>query len=604
MSLASMHGCGTARHRHTLRAVGDTADDSDEITALLGPGGPRRDQGSPRKDSWVGLEDFEGFPWWKKPSVWWLLVPYALFTLAFGGSIVPKLNLIIDLICQRHFADRSAADPKFSYKPVILGSDNPQCLLPEVQRIVATFMLIYSVLIGVLSSLTAPKLGALSDRYGRKRIMVISSFGGIVGEVIIILTAKYPDVIHYKWIIVGAFFDGLAGSFTAGSVLTHSYASDCTPPSKRSVAIGYLHSCLYSGLAFGPLIAGYFVEWMGSLVSIFYVTLGCHVFFILFTYFAIPESLSKKRQHLAREKYATEQAKFGPVPAFVSSIQNYVPFGKHFTDATRSWRAANPFAPLKILYPTGPGTSQLRRNLLAMAFIDFCIVGVAMSSGPVIILYTEYMFNWGNLESSRFISLTYTVRVVILVGVFPVINYLFRTRKRQAKIRRQPFEAKNAGADRLDIWILRTALLSDVVGVVGYIFVRRSYMFVLCAIVTAFGGLGSATISASLSKQVPADRVGQVLGAAGLLHALSRIVAPAIFNGLYAATVESFPQAIFILLSAMFALAFLASLLVRPHVFLDEDDEPVAGDAGASRPSDRNASRRDEMEDDELLGSV
>ncbi|KAK3390442.1 major facilitator superfamily domain-containing protein [Podospora didyma] len=579
--------------------VGETR--ANEATSLLGAGasGDGKHDG-PRKDSWVGLEDFEGFPWWKKPSVWWLLVPYALFTLAFGGSIVPKLQLIIDLICKRHFADQSASDPSFKFKPIVLGADNPQCSGdPEIQRIVATFTLLYSVLIGTLSSLSAPFLGALSDRYGRKRIMVICSAGGVVGEVIIILTAKYPEIVHYRWIILGGFFDGLAGSFTAGSVLSHSYASDCTPPSKRSVAIGYLHSCLFCGLAFGPLLAGQFVKWTGSLVSIFYVTLGCHIFFILFVWFVVPESLSKRRQHIAREKFAVEQEAMGPVPSWAATIAKHTPYGRFFTGFTRSWKAANPLAPLKILFPRGPGTAKLRRNLLAMAFIDFCIVGIAMSSGPVTILYTELMFHWGTIEASNFISLVYTVRVVVLMGIFPLINYVFRT---QPEARRQresgvPLVEKNAGADMLDIWILRVALVSDVVGVAGYIFARTSALFVACAIVTAFGGLGSATISASLSKHVPADRVGQILGAVGLLHAMSRIVAPAIFNGLYALTVKTFPQAFFVLLTGIFASALVASFFLRPNLFMEEDEEPA-------RSSDAESSRSRQDDDDEFLPAI
>jgi hypothetical protein len=31
-------------------------------------------------------------------QVWWLIGPYALFTLAFGGSLVPKLNLYVFMV--------------------------------------------------------------------------------------------------------------------------------------------------------------------------------------------------------------------------------------------------------------------------------------------------------------------------------------------------------------------------------------------------------------------------------------------------------------------------------------------------------------------------
>ncbi|KAK4134320.1 MFS general substrate transporter [Trichocladium antarcticum] len=399
-------------------------------------------------------------------------------------------------------------------------------------------------------------------------MMIICSVGGIAAEIITILAAKYPETVPYQWMLLGSFFDGLTGSFTAGSVLSHAYTSDCTPPSKRSVAIGYLHSCLFTGLAIGPLLAGYFVKWTGSLLSVFYVLLGCHITFVLFMVFITPESLSKRQRRLAHQKHATQQEAAGPVPEYFNPIMSRIPFGKHIRGTVHSIRTANPLAPLDILFPAGRENKRLRRNLLILAFIDMIILGAAVSAGTVTVLYVEYMFEWGNLESSRLVSLTSMVRVLVLVGVLPLINYLFRARKRrrQSAESSTPLAAEtNAGADELDIWILRAALVSDVVGVTGYIFARSGTLFLVAAVVTAFGGLGSATIQSALSKHVPADRVGQLLGAIGLLHSLARIASPVVFNQLYAATVETFPQAFMVLLAALFALALAASFLVRPH---------------------------------------
>lgn len=440
--------------------------------------------------------------------------------------------------------------------------------IPEVQKSVASFSLALNVLTGILSSLTAPKLGSLSDRYGRKRMMIFCSIGGILSEIVTILAAKFPETVPYQWMLLGSFFDGLTGSFTAGSVLSHAYTSDCTPPSKRGVAIGYLHSCLFTGLAFGPLIAGYLVEWTGSLLSIFYILLGCHVFFVLFMAFVIPESLSKRQRRLAREKHKAKQEALGPAPDCAGLATSRIPFARQISRSIHSIKTSNPLAPLEILFPTGPGTEQLRRNFLVLAFIDMVTLGAAMSAGTVIVMYVEYMFEWGNLESSRFISMTSMVRVVILVGILPMINYFFRKRpaaRRQRLDPNAPVMEKNRGADELDIWILRVALLSDVLGVTGYVFARSGPVFVASAVVTAFGGLGSATIQAAVSKHVPPERVGQMLGAIGLLHSLARILAPIIFNQLYAATVETFPQAFMVLLAVLFGLTLAASFLLKPH---------------------------------------
>jgi MFS family permease len=489
-----------------------------------------------------------------------------MFGWPVGRDGQTNIDRIIDLVCNKYFADRATSDPTYVFTPVILGGENPQCRIPEVQQNVATFTLVLNVVIGLLSAYTAPKLGSLSDRYGRKGMLAICSAGGVIGEIIIILAAKYPDIIHYKWLILGSVVDGLSGSFTAGSVLSHSYTSDCTPPTKRSVSIGYLHACLFSGLAFGPLIAAQLVKQTGSLLSIFYITLGCHIAFILFVTFVLPESLSKRRQLVAREKHAKEAQNQSDAPAVLAHVA-HVPFGRELDLVVHTLKTANPFAPLKVLAPSGPGQGRLRRNLITLATIDMVLLGAAMSSGTVTILYSEYVFGWGTVEASRFVSLTSAVRFFVLMSVFPVINYFFRIRP-NARRRREsgmPTSEKNAGADLLDIWVLRTALVSDVVGVTGYIFVRSEPLFVLCGVITAFGGLGSATIQSATTKHVPPEMVGELLGAIGQLHALSRVFAPLVFNGLYAATVKVFPQAFFVLLSGLFLVVLLASFLIRPR---------------------------------------
>ncbi|KAH7145771.1 major facilitator superfamily domain-containing protein [Dactylonectria estremocensis] len=530
--------------------MGDT-----ETTRLLGNGaqdGLEGDRTDASDGGWDGYNDFEGMPWWRRPSVYWLLGPFAIFTLAFGGVMVPRLNLILDFVCKEYFADKKLQDPDVDFIPVLLGSDNPQCEIPEVQRNAATFMLVMNLLTGVLSAVVAPRLGRLSDRYGRTRLMALSSVGGVLAEIITVLAVQFPGSIDYRWLLLGSVFDGLTGSFTAGSIMSQSYTSDCTPPSKRAVYMGYMHACLFSGLAFGPIMAGYFAKWTGNLISIFYAVIVFHVFFMLTVGFIVPESLSKQKQLAAREKWGKEQEMRVQVEStsWLASIQS-----------------VNPFEPLKILWPKGPGTSPtLRRNLVAMAINDTIILGSSMAAGAVIVLYSRYIFHWGNFEASRFVSALSFVRVVVLLVIFPLINHVGRTlpaaRRREAGVIEPD---KQNGADHLDVWILRVALTSDVLGSIGYALARSESVFFGSGMLTAFGGLGSATSQAIITKHVPPQRVGQVLGAIGMLHALSRVLGPVLFNGLYAATVKVFPQAIFVLLATTFGIALTASFVVKTH---------------------------------------
>lgn len=458
---------------------------------------------------------------------------------------------ILSLICKQHFADRAIRDPNQPVTPVFIGGDNPQCNVPEVQSKVSLFILVMNLTTGGLSAIVAPRIGRLSDRYGRTRLMAFASTGGLIGEIITVLVAKYATSIDYRWLILGSIADGATGSFTAGSIMTQSYTSDSTPPSKRAVYIGYLHACLFTGLALGPLLAGYFVKWTGSLLSVFYVIVACHAAFIFIIGFVIPESLANRKRIAAQVQHEREkEAKVLSMGAWLHSIQK-----------------VNPFEPLAILWPVGPGTSKrLRVNLVALAFADMILLGSSIAVGAVIILYSEYTFGWGTLESSQFISALSFVRVITLMGIFPAINYFARVRPaRKRQSQGITVKERNSGADNIDIWVMRVALISEVLGVIGYILARNENIFFASGMVTALGGLGSATIQAVVTKHVPQQRVGEVLGAIGMLHALSRVVGPVIYNGIYAATVGSFDQAFFVVLCGVFGLALLSTFLLSPN---------------------------------------
>ncbi|KAI9810136.1 MAG: hypothetical protein M1827_006662 [Pycnora praestabilis] len=517
------------------------------------------DGGTPREGhgkhpSWHGEGDFDGLPWWNRPSIYWLLPPFLLFTLAFGGSMVPKLNLILTLICRQYLVDRAVNDPSYQFMPVIVGGENPQCRIPEVQSLVANFTLYANLLSGILCAFTSPVLGALSDRYGRKKIIIITTSGMLVGELITIIAASCPDTVSVYWLLLGYLSDGLAGSFIAAMALAHAYATDCTPPARRNVVFAYFHGALFTGIAVGPILAGYVVKWSGKLVTVFYLTLFAHFFFICFLLSVVPESLTKERQHAAREKYRIEREDTGDN----SWIQ--------------SFKDANPFAPLAILYPTGEGSNTaVRANLLILSAVDTIMFGVAMGGMTVVIIYTNYMFGWETFESSKFVSIVNASRVCMLLIVLPLVTRLVRGRPGS-------IPQRNSGSDMLDLSIIRVAVFFDMMGYIGYAVARSGTVFILSGVLASLGGVGSPTLQAALTKHVPPDRTGRLLGATGLLHALARVVAPTFFNLLYSLTVGKFTQTVFVCLAATFGVAFVLSWFIRPHIYLDEPGAPMPRD--------------------------
>jgi len=535
-----------------------TRNSDDEDAPLLSPS--RHDHGNVddewdtnEEGTWTGDADFRGLPWWKRPSIYWLLPPFLLFTIAFGGVIVPKINLIMDLVCEEYYATLET-DPISS--PMDPGQD--RCQNDAVSSRSSLFLLYASLCSGILSAIISPKIGALSDRYGRKKFMIANTCGALFGEVLTILAAKFPETVHVNWILVGYCLEGISGSFIVGMACAHSYASDCVAPQKRNVAFSYFHACLFGGIAIGPALAGYIInarqKYVGkteAVLLIFYMALGAHLIFIAFLVFLVPESLSKARQEIAREKHREELEREDPSADWINQL-----------------RSVNLFRPLKILWPTGPGTSSaVRRNLILLAATDTIMFGVAMGTMSVILVYTRRQFDWHELESGRFTTIVNSFRVFSLLIILPILTRIFR-----GKYARQ----RSSGSDVFDLSIIRASILFDTLGYLGYVLSRKGELFALSGAIAAIGGIGSPTLGAALTKHVPQDQVGQLLGATGLLHAVARVMGPTIFNSIYSATVGTYRQAVFVCLAGTFGLAFLCSWFIRPHIYINEDDKRAA----------------------------
>jgi len=539
----------------------DQADECSPLLERTSDSGDGDDEDEEEEEqAWTGTADFAHLPWYGRPSIYWVIVPFFVMACAFGGIIAPKLNLILELICREYITERMAHEPGFTMAPVNFDNgNNNQCRIPEVQQRVAQFNIWGGLLSGILAAVTSPKLGALSDRYGRKPILIITSIGTVLGEIITIFAALYPETFPVPVLLLSYALDGLTGSFLVAMSISNAYATDCTPPSERNVAFGFFHASLFTGLAIGPIVAGYIVKWTGKIVIVFFIMSAVHVAFILFVAVVVPESLSKKRQMLAREKHGLLAAAKDPNRDWINSL-----------------RAFNLLEPLKILRPTGPGASRaLRRNLFVLAAVDTIVFGVAMGSISVIIIYMNYQFGWGTFESGRYITIVNIARTFCLLVVLPLLTKWYRGRQGATK-------QKNKGSDMFDLTMIRIAILFDTLGYLGFSVSRTDVPFILSGVVASFGGIGSPTLQAALTKHVPEDRTGQLLGAMGLLHALARVIAPAVFNAIYSATVETFTQTVFVCLCATFGLAFVTSWFIRPHVYYAEkvDVANAASDVG------------------------
>ncbi len=133
--------------------------------------------------------------------------------------------------------------------------------------------------------LAAPIVGALSDRYGRKPILIISLLGSVIGYALLGIGGAL-------WILfLGRIIDGL----TAGNQSTlFAYIADITEPHERGQWYGYLGGAIGVGFMIGPAIGG--LLGTASTTLPFFVTAGITLLSVILTAALLPESLAPEKR--------------------------------------------------------------------------------------------------------------------------------------------------------------------------------------------------------------------------------------------------------------------------------------------------------------------
>jgi len=223
---------------------------------------------------------------------------------------------------------------------------------------------------------------------------------------------------------------------------------------------------------------------------------------------------------------------------------------------TSSFNPLHVLEPLKILLPSD---RKLRRNLIFLAIIDSSLAGIGASLSTVFMLYAEQMFHWRTPETSFFISIVGSTRVIVLLVILPLLVKVFRKHEQH----------EHTGPDLFEVNITRFGLVLEIVAYLVFPTVRTGSLFTLCTVISSVGALLGPNIASALTKSVPHKVTGQLLGAVALSHAISKIVMPTLFNFIYSLTTETVPQAFFYVGACLFLLLFVFSLFLRTHVYTD-----------------------------------
>jgi MFS transporter, DHA1 family, tetracycline resistance protein len=185
----------------------------------------------------------------------------------------------------------------------------------------------------------SPILGGLSDRFGRRPVVLLSNLGLALDNV---LMALAPSLI---WLFVGRVISGI----TSASVSTaFAYISDITPPERRAAVFGKVGAAFGAGFVLGPAVGGLLGGVDPRLP--FWVAAGLSFTNTLYGLLILPESLPRERRS---------------------------PF---------HWRSANPLGALHLL--------RADRVLTGLSIANFFAQLAHVVLPSTFVLYATYRYGW------------------------------------------------------------------------------------------------------------------------------------------------------------------------------------------------------------------
>ena len=141
--------------------------------------------------------------------------------------------------------------------------------------------------------LFAPLVGALSDRYGRRPVLLLSLLGFGLDYIVLALAPTLA------WLFVARVVSGIFGaSFSTG----FAYIADVSPPEKRAQNFGLVGAAFGLGFIIGPVSGGLLGE-LGPRVP-FFVAAALSLLNMAYGYFVLPESLPVERRRAFEWKRA------------------------------------------------------------------------------------------------------------------------------------------------------------------------------------------------------------------------------------------------------------------------------------------------------------
>ncbi len=316
----------------------------------------------------------------------------------------------------------------------------------------------------------APLLGRLSDRYGRRPVLLISVAGTFAGFLLLgfadpvgrFLSNIFAPQAASAFIIGILFFSRILDGLTGGNItVAQAYISDITDEQNRAKSLGLIGAAFGLGFIIGPAVGGTLSQWGYNLPA--FVAAAISLLNLLSIYFFLPESLTDELRNFGLHRKRTPftvKALFQALERPIIGPLLHVRFFYGLAFAT--------FQSIFSLYAQSIGLNSQTTGYV-LAFVG--LLSVIVQGGLIGFLTKRFRENW-----------------LIITG----------------------------------LWLMSGALLA-------WAFTTKLGLLLVVLIpLSLSGGVLNTVIQSAITKSVSKEEVGGMLGIAGSLEAITRVIAPSV----------------------------------------------------------------------------
>jgi DHA1 family tetracycline resistance protein-like MFS transporter len=316
----------------------------------------------------------------------------------------------------------------------------------------------------------APLLGRLSDRIGRRPVLLLSVTGTLVGFLLLgfadplgrlissLIAPRSANLVIIGVLFLSRIIDGLTGG---NITVAQAYIADVTDEQNRAKGLGLIGAAFGLGFIIGPATGGTLSQWGYNLPA--FVAASVSAVNLTLIFFWLPESLTSERRAAASLRYRP-------------------PFTLNALLQALNRPKVGPLLYVRFFYGLAFATFQSIFSLYAQA--------IGLSSQT-----TGYVLAYVGLLS-----------VVVQGGLIGVLTHRFR-----------------------ENWLIITGLWLMTGALLAWAFTANLWLLLVVLLPLALsGGVLNTVIQSAISKSVSREDVGGMLGIAASLEATTRVIAPSV----------------------------------------------------------------------------